>query len=62
MEVQVFVRSVYGNPVIYPSNPAAEALAAIAGTKTLSPAVLKHAEKLGCTVVQVSDPRLTLPR
>jgi hypothetical protein len=38
--LQVSVRNVYGNTVIYPENDVAKAIAALAGTKTLTPAAL----------------------
>jgi hypothetical protein len=55
--IQVFTRSVYGATNIYPANEAAQVLAEIAGTKTLSPKVLANAKKLGLTVEQVADPK-----
>lgn len=51
--LQVEVRNVYGKPVVYPSNKTAELFAAIAGTKTLSTAVLANARQLGFDIKQV---------
>jgi D-alanyl-D-alanine carboxypeptidase len=54
MEIVVRLKDVYGNTLIYPANAAAEALAEIAGTKTLTPAVMRIAiEKLGMTSVVI---------
>lgn len=55
--IQVFTRTVYGTTMIYPANEAAEILAQIAGTKTLSQCDLSLAKKLGLTVEQVADPK-----
>ncbi len=44
------IKSVYGNTLIYPANQAAELVAKIAGTKTLSNAQLAYAEQLGFLV------------
>lgn len=51
--IQVQVRNVYGKPVVYPANEAAELIAAIAGTKTLSTATLAYARRLGFDIQQV---------
>jgi hypothetical protein len=51
--IQVQVRNVYGKPVVYPANEAAELIAAIAGTKTLSTATLAYARRLGFDIKQV---------
>lgn len=51
--IQVQVKSVYGNTLIYPVNEAAQLIANIAGTKTLSNANLACAERLGFTIQQV---------
>lgn len=52
LTVMVILKSVYGAEKIYPANDAAHALASIAGTKTLSPAVLAKAKAaLGAAVV-----------
>jgi len=51
--IKVKVKDVYGKTTIYPANEAAETLAAIAGTKTLTPATLELAEKLGLLVMEV---------
>ena len=51
--IQVQVRSVYGAIKIYPANEAAELIAKIAGTKTISSAQLAYAKQLGFQVEQV---------
>jgi hypothetical protein len=48
--VRVELKSVYGNIMAYPANPAAEHLAAIAKTRTLGPRELARAEAMGCAV------------
>ena len=52
--IEIEVRSVYGNDLIYPVNDAAKTLACIAGKKTLSASDICNANKLGLTVVEVS--------
>lgn len=58
MDIRVQVRQVYGVDKIYPVNAAAETLAAIAGTKTLSRDDLANATKLGLTVIELTVPKL----
>jgi hypothetical protein len=50
MEILIQSKSIYGQIKLYPMNAAAQALADIAGTKTLSESTLRLAEKLGHTV------------
>lgn len=57
--VQVQVRSVYGNALIYPVNQAAQLIANIAGTRTLSRANLAAAQQLGFQI-QEEAPALQL--
>lgn len=52
--IEVEVKSVYGTDKIYPVNLAAQALARIAGTKTLSVSTLKEACLLGLEVVEIN--------
>ena len=52
--IQIEVKSVYGNDLIYPANDAAKALARIAGKKTLSVENIKDACALGLEVVEVN--------
>lgn len=54
MKVEVRFDRVYGNPVCYPVNEAANVLASIAGTKTITPRVLELAGALGLEVVDVT--------
>jgi len=56
--VEVEVRSVYGNLMIYPINEAAKLIALIAGTKTLSNVNLAYAERLGFEIKEVSPEKL----
>jgi hypothetical protein len=53
--IEVSVRNVYGRPTIYPANGAAERLANISGTKTLSAKNLVDAAELGLVVEYVGD-------
>lgn len=52
--IEVEVKSVYGNTLVYPANEAAKALARIAGKKTLSVADLQNAGQLGLEVVEIN--------
>lgn len=54
--IQIQARTVYGQRKIYPMNRAAEILARIAGTKTLSQQNLKDAEALGLRIEEVFEP------
>lgn len=51
--VEIEVRSVYGNEMIFPANFAAERFAAIAGKKTLNRTDLLNIKALGFEVEQV---------
>lgn len=53
MRIEIEVREVYGNTLLYPMNDAAKALARIAGTKTISAANVKDACALGLEVYEV---------
>lgn len=50
MEIQVSIRNVYGITKIYPANEAARNVAKIAGTKTLSLAMIDATKALGHTI------------
>lgn len=51
-EVRITAHEVYGKLILRPANKEAFALAAIAGTKTLTPEVLKTAKReLGAVVL-----------
>lgn len=52
--IEVEVKNVYGNSLIYPANDAAKALARIAGKKTLSVADLQNASAIGLEVVEIN--------
>jgi hypothetical protein len=56
MEVQVTVKNVYGQDLVYPANDAAIAFASMVGRKTLTHRDLQHIEKLGFVVKQVMKP------
>lgn len=58
MIVQVQVRNVYGVKAVYPHNYAAKVFAMIAGTKTLTKAVLNDIKLLGYTIEQVHENEL----
>lgn len=61
--VVVRVERVYGTEKVYPVNPAAHAIAQIAGTKTLRREDLAIArDVLGFQIVEDPRPRLELPR
>jgi len=51
--MKVFVRDQYGVQVYHPANEAARLFAAIAGTKTITPANLSHILKLGYSIEYV---------
>jgi len=51
--VEVEIRSVYGNQLIYPANEAAQIFAQIAGKKTLDKSDLNLIRALGFEVEQV---------
>lgn len=53
--VEVVVKSVYGNETVYPANPQAHHLAAIAGTKTLTEFTLRQAKAMGFTIQLKAD-------
>jgi copper chaperone CopZ len=50
MIVQVQIKNVYGNELIYPVNDVAVNFARIAGTKTLTREVIAHIKALGVKV------------
>lgn len=52
--IEIEVKSVYGNTLIYPVNEAAKTLAKIAGKKTLSADDIKNACALGLEVVEIN--------
>lgn len=53
--VMIEVRSVYGVAKLYPANDAARTFAEIAGTKTLSPSVVRQIQSLGYEIVSIAD-------
>ena len=56
MKVQIFIRRVYGNGLIYPANCTAHIFARLIGSKTFSRAELSDIARLGYQVEQVADP------
>lgn len=54
--VEVVVKDQYGRQVYHPHSRAAHIFAAIAGTKTLTPDVLKHITDLGLAVLVTREP------
>jgi hypothetical protein len=58
MHLVVKPKDVYGRPMFYPVNNQAKILAQIAGSKTLTPAVLKLAKDLGATLETAVAPPL----
>ena len=58
MVIEVSVKSVYGNTLIYPANENAKLLAQIAGTKTINNQALALAERMGFSIVTVPDAAL----
>lgn len=56
--VEVAVRNVYGNPLIYPANDTAKKLAALTGKKTLDKTDLANIQALGFAVFEVETKKL----
>jgi hypothetical protein len=54
--MKVFVRDQYGQQAFYPADETARLFAAIAGTKTITPANLSHILKLGYSIEYVHPP------
>lgn len=55
--VEVIVKSVYGEEKVYPANETAQTFCDIAGTKTMTHALLCKVEKLGYTINDVTPRR-----
>jgi hypothetical protein len=51
----VRAREVYGVRTYYPTDETARAFARIAGTKTLTPATIREAQKLGYIIEQTRE-------
>lgn len=58
--IEVTIKNVYGQIKVYPANEAAQLIANIAGTKTLSNQQLAYAERLGFQIKQVEAYQLKL--
>jgi hypothetical protein len=61
MKIEVFVRNVYGNPLIYPACDQAKKLAAFASCKVFSTTQIEQLRAAGIQVDQVPDPAAVLP-
>jgi hypothetical protein len=55
MEIQIDIRSQYGNTVAYPVCQAAKLFARISGTKTLPAQTLKDIQALGYDIVCINS-------
>jgi hypothetical protein len=55
MEIQIDIRSQYGNTVAYPVCHAAKLFARISGTKTLSSQTLKDIQALGYDIACINS-------
>jgi hypothetical protein len=62
MIIEIEIKSVYGVLKIYPANEAAELIAKIAGTKTLTNEALAYAERLGFEIKEVAPSKLNQVR
>lgn len=58
IRIEIAAKSIYGQTKFYPANYAAEKLAQIAGTKTLTATALLNAAAMGCEVVLNGDKTL----
>ena len=56
--LEVTIKKVWGNRVIYPANDAARHFARVAGTKTLTLDTLKTARAMGYEIHEVYNPQL----
>lgn len=56
--IEVEVKNVYGKPVIYPVNAAANAAAELIGAKTFQPRHLSLLKQLGHEIAEVQAPKL----
>ncbi len=52
-EIQITIKSVYGETKAYPANDQARRLAGMVGTKTLTPSILEQARTMGFRIVEV---------
>ncbi|UOF77941.1 hypothetical protein [Caudoviricetes sp.] len=59
MKISVTIKSVYGNEMIYPACPVAEAFAQLAGTKTLTRQALQIIKSMGYQI-EVQTPAIAL--
>lgn len=53
--IQVSIKSVYGNKLIYPIDDKAKYFAKIARTSTLTPQVIDLIKRIGFTVIVIPD-------
>jgi hypothetical protein len=57
MHITVFIKSVYGNDLIYPACPKAQTFAELIGKKTFSLSDLAKIRTLGFEVVEGENPK-----
>lgn len=60
MNIEIFIRNVYGNQLIYPACNQAKTLAAFASCRSFSNGQIQQLRSIGITVTQVPDPRASL--
>jgi hypothetical protein len=60
MKIEVFVRNVYGNQLVYPANQLALQFAQLVDNRTFSFRQLDLIRALGVEVVHVTDPLASL--
>jgi hypothetical protein len=56
--LEVTIKKIWGNRVIYPANEAAHHFARVARTKTLTPQTLRQAQLMGYEIHEVYHPQL----
>ena len=56
--IEVTIKKVYGNRVIYPACPVSRDFARIAGTKTLTTDTLRRIRALGYDIREIFNPQL----
>lgn len=57
MRIEVFVRNVFGSPLIYPSCDLAKQFATFASCRTFSPVQIEQLRAMGVQVDRVPDPQ-----
>jgi hypothetical protein len=59
-DIQVFVRSVYGNKLVYPANAEANAMADLLQVKSFNPQQIAKMKAMGFEFVVVPDPSVSI--